>query len=318
MDQTMAEITQTTWHNMSALNLESDRMRVVIIPDLGAKIVSLYDKAHQYEWLAPPMRPLKPTVYGANFVSQDMSGWDEMIPTINACDYLEARLPDHGEVWSIPWQVEQASEAAVLSVSGVALPYRLTRSARLVDPDCLELDYTLIHTGDQAYPYLYAAHPQFNADEQTRLVLPPEVTHIINVIANDPAWGAVGTQHAWPEAVDRNGRAWRLDRVRSVENNACRKFYILPTEPVAWAALLHEGKCCQLRLEWSPVELPYLGLWIDEGSFNSVPVAAFEPSNAYFDSLLWAIQNERVPVLKPGDVQRWRLTIRLSTAQAAQ
>jgi len=94
----MTEILKTTWHNFPAIALESESMRVVIVPDLGAKIVSLFDRTHQREWLTPPMRPVEQTVYGADFVSQDMSGWDEMLPTIVACDWEGAHIPDHGEV----------------------------------------------------------------------------------------------------------------------------------------------------------------------------------------------------------------------------
>lgn len=310
----MIKIAEITWRTFSALSLESDLVRVVIVPELGAKIVSLFDKARQHEWLAPPMRPLKQTIYGADFVSQDMSGWDEMLPTIVACDYQGGSLPDHGEVWSIPWQVEQTTGAVSLSVAGVALRYRFTRSAALVAADCLELHYSLANTGSQPFHYLYAAHPQFNADEKTRLVLPPEVTQLINVIQDDPAWGDSGTLHNWPMAVDRRGQTWQLDRVRPPDNHTCRKFYVPPEQPVGWAGLVHEGKGCQLRMEWSPAELPYLGLWVDEGSYNSLPVAACEPSNAYYDSLVWAIENGRVPTLAPGQVHHWQIRLHLGLA----
>ena len=136
---------------------------------------------------------------------------------------------------------------------------------------------------------------------------------MVNVIENDPAWGESGSLHAWPEASDMHGQTWQLDKVRSPEHHTCRKFYIPPEQAVSWAALRHEGKRCALRLEWSAQELPYLGLWVDEGVYNSRPVAAFEPTNAYYDSLVWAVENGRVPVLEAGDAAEWRLTIRYQT-----
>lgn len=83
----MEKTSKTTWHNFDALALESDSMQVVIVPDLGAKIVSLYDKVHRREWLVPPIRQVQQPAYGAVFVDQDMSGWDEMMPTIVACEW---------------------------------------------------------------------------------------------------------------------------------------------------------------------------------------------------------------------------------------
>ncbi len=308
----MTDIFNSTWHDFAALTLENARLRVVILPQLGAKIVSLFDKAHNHEWLVPPMRSLKQTAYGDDFVSQDMSGWDEMMPTISACSSGGAALPDHGEVWSIPWDVEQSTQAVVLSVSGTAVPYRLTRSAALTSADCLELRYRLTACGEAPLPYLWAAHPQFNADPQTRIVLPAQVTGLINVIAGDPAWGAAGTLHAWPQAAAADGSLWQLDRVREVSHRSCRKFYVPPELPTAWAALVHEGLGCQLRLDWSATELPYLGLWVDEGTYNARPVAAPEPCTGYYDSLERAVQNGKVPVLAPGAQHTWAIRITLS------
>jgi galactose mutarotase-like enzyme len=306
----MTDIQAVTWHGFPAIALESMRMRVVIVPNLGAKIVSIYDTANQHEWLVPPMRPLKQTAYGADFVSQDMSGWDEMAPTIVPCAYQGAILPDHGEVWSILWQILSSENGLIASVSGLALPYRLTRSASFVAPDCLELRYTIHNTGPAAFPYLWAAHPQFAADPHTRLVLPPEVTQMVNVIDNDPVWGEAGALRPWPAAADRQGRLFHLDRVRPAETKACRKFYVPPEQSIGWATLVHEGKGCQLRLDWSPEKLPYLGLWVDEGVYNNLPVAAFEPSNAYYDSLARALDHGRISILEPGELQEW--TVRIS------
>lgn len=308
----MAEILETTWHNFPAITLESKDVRVVIVPDLGAKIVSLFDKTHRREWLVPPMRPLKQSAYGADFVSQDMSGWDEMLPTIVACDWEGIHLPDHGEVWSIPWQLESTDGAVILSVAGVAMSYRFTRSAALITPNCLELRYSLANTGQTAFPYLWAAHPQFAADAYTtRIVLPPEVTRVVNVIDGDPVWGKAGEICDWPEAASTDGQTWHLDRVRPVGNRSCRKFYVPSEQAVAWAALVDEKLGCRLRLDWSPSAVPYLGLWVDEGMYNSAPVAALEPSNGYYDSLERAVHNQKVSVLDSGKNVTWTLRVNL-------
>jgi galactose mutarotase-like enzyme len=308
----MDEISADTWHRLAAIRLESERMRVVIVPDLGAKIVSLFDKDHNYEWLVPPIRPLKQTTYGADFVSQDMSGWDEMMPTITPCEVDGFHFPDHGEVWSIPWQVNRTADGISATVNGIARPYAFTRLATLKTPDILELTYHLRNTGTAAMPYLWAAHPQFLAEESTRIVFPAEATQVINVVADDPVWGAVGASYPWPVAKGRDGQTWRLDRVRPVDRHACRKFYLPPDRPIGWAALVQEERGCQLRMSWSPAELPYLGLWVDEGTYNRLPVAAPEPSNGYYDGLEKAIANQRVTVLAPGEESRWRLRVQLS------
>ncbi len=303
---------QTIWHGFPALKLENELIHTVIVPNLGAKIVSLFDKTFQHEWLAGPMLPLKQTSYGADFVSQDMSGWDEMMPTIVACDWEGVHLPDHGEVWSIPWLVDTAEndrEVLNLSVMGVAMPYRFSRSVAFSTPNCLQLGYNLTNTGKQTFPYLWTAHPQFVADPQTRIVLPPEIMKLVNVVDDDPDWGKSGSLCKWPESVSVNSQTLHLDRVRPVEKRACRKFYVPPEQAISWAALIHEGLGCQLRLDWSSADIPFLGLWVDEGRYNTVPVAAIEPSNGYYDSLERAARNNKVLVLEPGESRSWTLSL---------
>ena len=129
---------ETTWLGQPAIALETPLLRFVTVPSMGAKIVSLYDRQAQREWLLPPSgRAFQPVGYGASFVDQDMSGWDEIFPTIDACNYpIEGvyhgiALPDHGEVWSLPWQIESVTEDSIsLSTVGIAVPYRLTRTVR--------------------------------------------------------------------------------------------------------------------------------------------------------------------------------------------
>lgn len=308
----MTDILHTNWHGFPALALESERMRAVLVPDLGGKIVSLFDKAHQHEWLVPPMRPVKQTAFGADFVSQDMSGWDEMMPTISACTVDGTSYPDHGEVWSIPWTVETDRGEARLSVEGKGWPYRFTRAAALVTPDCLELRYALKNNAERPFPYLWAAHPQFSAGASTHIILPDEVERVINVIEDDPAWGAAGETHEWPAARDRGGQTLRLDRVRPVNLRACRKFYVPPEQHASWAGLAEEALGCQMRLSWSPAETPYLGLWVDEGTYNARPVAAPEPSSGYYDSLERAIGNGSVSMAAPGEERRWTMRVQFS------
>jgi hypothetical protein len=136
---------------------------------------------------------------------------------------------------------------------------------------------------------------------------------VVNVIDGDPVWGRAGESCDWPEAVSTDGQTWQLDRVRPAENRACRKFYVPPEQPVAWAVLLDERLGCQLRLDWSPSAAPYLGLWVDEGLYNSASVAALEPSSGYNDSLARAIHNKKVPVLESGKDMTWTLRVNLES-----
>ena len=135
---------------------------------------------------------------------------------------------------------------------------------------------------------------------------------MVNVVAGDAVWGASGTLYSWPRALASDGQSLDLDRVRPVQQNACRKFYVPPEQALGTAGLVHEGLGSELRLNWSPADLPYLGLWVDEGVYNTSPVAALEPCTGFYDSLDRAVRNGKVPVLEPGQEKSWTLRVNLT------
>lgn len=318
----MSQIRPTAWHGRPAWALESAAAGVVMVPDMGAKIVSLVDKRNGFEWLVGPIpgRPVKPVAYAASFQEQDMAGWDEMFPTIVACAYPGsgplngAPLPDHGEAWQLPWAVTKAADGElVLTLTGRVLPYRLTRAATFIAPDVLCLHYTLENLGDQQMPYIWAAHPQFVAGPGCRVILPPEVTQVVNTIPAPWGWGPPEARFDWPEATALDGCRVRLDEVGPPALRKGRKFFALPDARPAWAALLHRDPGQWLRLEWSPARVPYLGLWVDEGAVHCEAVAAPEPTTGWYDDLALAWRKRQVKIVPAQSSHAWTLTVRLGT-----
>lgn len=311
-------IAPTSWLGQPALAIETAVVRLVTVPHMGAKIVSLFDKVRGHEWLLPPIdRPFRPADYAASFVAQDMSGWDEMFPTIDACaypmsgPYQGTPLPDHGEVWSLPWTLEPGPPGTLaLSVEGRALPYRLTRTIRALDAYTWRLDFEAVNTGSESFVAFWTAHPQFAADANTRIILPPEVSEVVNVQPTAD-WPDVGALLPWPQATAASGQPAALDQVGPASKRTYRKVYLPPESPVSWAALRQGADGPWLRLAWDAQSVPYLGVWVDEGTYNAAPTAALEPSTGYYDSIGLAAQNERVVTFAPGQPVHWFLDIQL-------
>ena len=312
---------QTTWHSLSARVLENECLRIVVVPELGAKLVSLVDKRNRLEWLVDSdNRPVKKVPYGAVFTEQDLSGWDEMFPTIVACEYpaqgewFGRPLPDHGEVWTLPWVVEpESAQALRLSVEGKALPYRLTRTLAYSAPDTLQMRYELENLGRERMPYIWAAHPQFVCGEQAEIILPSQVKRVCNTIPETWGWGTPETCFDWPEAINIQGKQVRIDRTGPSSLQRARKFFVLPETRVGWAGLVRKPTGDWLRMDWDPGKVPYLGLWVDEGAFSHTTVAAPEPTTGFYDSLAVAWGKNEITVLEPGVTQTWVLTVRFGT-----
>lgn len=315
---TGAQTSETTWHGQPAIALDTAALRLVTVPQMGAKLVSLVDKQTGREWLVPPVdRQFTPVTYGARFVDQDMSGWDEMFPTIDACaypvegSYYGAALPDHGEVWALPWHVDAVTNDSLrLSTNGHALPYQLTRTLHAVSDSHISVAFEAVNTGTEPFVALWAAHPQFAADADTRIVLPPSTERVISVYWPDDARGS-GHVHAWPTAHTHDGRPMQLDQIGAASLRQCRKFYLPPNEPVGWAAVQQGAAGEWVRLSWNTADVPYLGLWVDEGTYSPLPVAALEPATGYFDRLDLAWRNNAVMRFDPHQPVRWQLSIEL-------
>jgi galactose mutarotase-like enzyme len=289
------------------------------VPDLGAKLVSLLDKRTGQEWLGPPAQlPAGVVPYGASAVEyHTLSGWDEMFPTIDVCEYPGPGdnhgklMPDHGDAWTLPWETQksQAGELS-LTVRGQALPYSLTRSMSFLDAATLQMRYRVTQQGHQPLAYLWAAHPLFVCDTETEIVLPPDVTELYNVKTTD-TWGAAGCRYRWPQTMSADGRSWQLNRIAPPTQRDCRKFYVPPEIRIDWAALVQRSSGSRLRLSWSAKQAPYLGIWVDEGFYTVESTVALEPATAFYDNLALAWEKGRVSVLPPLACHEWELILQV-------
>jgi galactose mutarotase-like enzyme len=311
----------TDWYGFSAWQLESEQMRVVVVPALGAKIASLVDKVTGEEWLLPPSRPIRPRSYGDVFVEHDLSGWDEMFPTINACPapHLPQRqLPDHGEVWALAWDVNlqdaqsSVSPAISLSVTGRALDYQLTRRAALAGPT-LRLDYRLENKSSAPMPFLWAAHPLFKGEPDCQVWLPQDVTQVINAV-DHPLLGKPDTLLAWP-TTKITGESKALDVAGAARLRDYRKMYVPPQRAIGAASLRRGARA--LAMTWDSAAAPYLGIWFDEGAYTPITSVALEPATGYYDALDAAYRNQRVAVAPVGQPVTWWLEVRFADANNA-
>lgn len=295
----------TSWYGMPSVELAAGDLRVVVVPELGGKIASL--RLAGREWLAQPDRELSPVSYGDSYRDADLSGWDELLPTIEACVLPSGvALPDHGEVWTQAWQVQWASERDLISeVSGRVLPYHLRRQISLVPPTtdeatgtiaaAVRLDYQIRVTGTSPVPLLWAAHPQFVVSAKTRLTMPSHV---------DGVWQVSPRNARLPWPADGQGV---LDGVETGE--ACRLY--LPTRVRAGWCCLEDPDGSSLRLEWDPEVVPYLGIAIDNGRYSREPVVSILPTTGHYDSLERAERDGRVCLVSPARPLQFALTVRL-------
>lgn len=298
------------WHGHDAVGLDDGLLEVVIVPEPGGRIVSLRHSASGHEWLIRGQPNHAPS-YGDRYVSPGMGGWDEMVPTIDACAYpvpgvAHGRpIPDHGEAWSRAWTVNTDEGSVTMATSGVALPYTLTRTVRSVRPGVLEFRYRMESRSLDPVAFLWAAHPLFARGPGTALVLPDDVTSV------DLVGGS------------RTGTTWAISDAALLASTEADpsvpcaiKFYVPVGTPVSWASLEERDLGVSLRLDWDKDLTPYLGVWIDRRQYTSSGAIAIEPTNGYFDDLGRAWLARRCATVSEQAAVEWWLTVTLGGIRA--
>ncbi|SDO22259.1 hypothetical protein SAMN04487897_11027 [Paenibacillus sp. yr247] len=297
----MVQVTTGDYEGLFSITLESARIRLDMVPELGGKLVSIVYKPTGKEWMLDSgSRVLRQPVYGSTFTDWDMSGWDECFPTINACQARGKEnmvLPDHGELWALPWEYEIEKNAVVCSVRSPMLPYRFKRRISFPSPDRVRLDYCVENDSEEEMPFLWVPHPQFSITEPTRILLPPAIEEMLCVYEGHTLHA--GESYAWNT----------VSQLSAFVTGDARKFYFRGRVPDGWSGLYGEESGNFLFLSVPSDKVPYIGVWMDEGMFNDRVTCALEPSIGYYDSLETAIGNGTAQVIPANRSFEWYLEI---------
>lgn len=296
---------------MRRVEMKAGTLEASILPDFGGKIASLRKRGA--ELLQAPLRPPAPRDRQMSFEAGDASGWDECLPSVAPCRVETASgmvdIPDHGDVWRLPCEVEQRSEREVrLTVTASSLPLRLERTLAITETG-LRVDYRLENTGKTAVPYLWASHPLFVVEAGDAVVLPSSVAKVTVEGTAGNRLGAKGRVLDWPLAESASGERVDLSQAEGPESDIGDKlFTTAPAE--GWAALERRRAGLRVRVKFDPSLTPWLGLWLcyggwPQGQTLREQCVAFEPCTAPCDSLAEAQRGGRARTLTPKQSTEW-------------
>lgn len=306
-----------------ALAVEGEAVRLVVLPEVGAKIVSLVDRhtSHEYVWRNPSARIVHPE-YGGSFERYDISGWDECFPGIGQCYYPEEPwqgvvVPDHGELWTLPWHAELQPDGLRLWTHGVRFPYIFEKRIALTG-DGFATFYRVHNAAPFPFKCFWSTHPLFAATPQTRILLPDGVRVRVEVSLSGRL-GPLLSEHSWPHTVDRHGRQVDLSVMGPEGQGEADKLYTTPLRE-GWAAL-HDGASDQwLAFTFDPAQVPLVGFW---GNRSGWPAArpcfnlALEPCSGCPDRIDIAIPRGEYQTVPPKGELAWRLDVHLGRGREA-
>jgi galactose mutarotase-like enzyme len=298
--------------------LRTPSTEIHVAPELGAKIISLKNLETGREWMWRPPGPFRlfRNEPGDPFERSTLTGADECLPTVAPCKWEGRELPDHGELWSIPWTVDRHAwdqGRIKTTVATPISPFLVERTIRLEENEII-LDYRLRNVSRRPEPFLWAFHPLLEIVEGDRIALPEEVRSV----RVESADGLQGTLH-------RNPRPWpepfpgvNLSRMDfGPHGPACAKLFV-ESPGVARAAIVnsHTGDSLVLRIDVR--QNPALGIWITRGGWHGYEHAALEPTNGASDSLAEAAsEGTSALVLPPEEVRAWTIRLCLQSLRPA-
>lgn len=304
------EIIQTEVLGFPAVGLHSTTAELVMVPQLGGRIISLKNVKTQREWLWHQNRPdwLWANRGGDNFSSSPQAGIDECIPSVAPCTFKGRQIPDHGEVWYRNWELDADALGKGILSAKVKLsfsPFNFKRSIRLIDDHTFLFDYELENQGIEEEPFIWSIHPLKNIQDGDRIILPEEVS----TLRLDGGIGVPivrGDLWAYPEPF--SGTRLDLCQVPGLGDNLCVKGFAGPLHQ-GFAAIENTYTGERLDIKWDPDLVPYVGLWINRGlgGFHHI---ALEPCTGIPDSLAIAASEwKEVRTIQGGAALHWSLRI---------
>jgi len=260
----MTTISKGSLQGLEMISVENESVRLSILPELGGKMISLVLKETGREFISLSGRPFKRAVYGTDYAEYDISGFDECFPGIAEGFYPEwpwqgSVIPDHGELFTLPWDVTIEKDALVTCVHGVRFPYRFVKTVTL-QRNSVKINYELTNLSPCEFKYIWSAHPLFAVMPGTRILLPGN-PHLRIDYSKHERFGKHLCQTSWPQAKQADDEVADVSIIRGPNEDAATKFFTTKLEE-GWCALRHPERQGFLKMSFPVDKVPYVGMWM--------------------------------------------------------
>jgi hypothetical protein len=262
--------------------MENGALRVTVLPERGAELVELVelvggvDLLFRAPWgLAPPGSPPREGSEGHAFLERYAGGWQELFPSANdACVYRGRAIPFHGEVATVPWEVEEAEGGLRCAVTCETVPLRLERLMRL-DGAELVLEETARSVAAEPVHLVWGHHcvlgPPLVA-AGARLRVPARTIVTLPEPWEETARLAPGQRSAWPNAAGRDGDLVDISRIPGPEAGSHDDVYLTDLD-AGWVEVENLALGLAFRLHFDPQLFRWVICWQPYGGAKAMPLA---------------------------------------------
>ena len=272
-----------SYRGLRAVVLENNLLRVVVLPESGAKIWQITYKPLDADllWNNPRIPPAR---LASNPRYDDVwsGGWDELFPN-DEVSVIEGEVyPDHGELWTTAWDAEPLLGG---DRAGVRLRCITPISAIEVEKviwlcpnqSRIEFEHRFTNRGTGPFPFLWKLHPAMAVSPRHRIDFPPMKVTLEPAFPGTLA-GVAGIGR-WP-FVKTAASEVDLRRVMPVEARQLYFFYGTDMKG-NWCALTNSENGLACAWQFDPEVFRCCWLFATYGGWRSYNVAVLEPCTGY-------------------------------------
>ena len=277
------KIYDTMYKDVEAVACETKTIRAVFLPLYGAKFASMtvIENGRELMEQAVGEKYKKPSYMGS-YIDAECSAFDDMFPTIDQthCEQFPwegTLMPDHGEVYALPWSFEIEGECLHMWVYSPRFAYRLDKWVSEKD-DGILISYMARNLSEFDLDFIYSAHCMLAAEEGAGFLLPfPDNSPCTVTFTDLKELGGYGSKVFWPSTgeIDFITTPPKKDKVGY-------KIYFDQQIPEGWFEYRYTDGT-SLKVSFDKDALPWFGLWVNYGAFKNMYNVAPEPSSAPFD-----------------------------------
>jgi hypothetical protein len=296
------------YHGLECLRIENEYLSLDLLPELGAKIYRLVDKARDHDVLwhssrvTPHAAPLS-----ANFDDHWSGGWDEAFPGgAPSVNRYGDELPYMGELWTghAEWHLEECSRNRVRLYTSITTPITTARWERWLELESgrpvARIRYRIENLGYRPFDFNWGIHPVQAITPNHRFDVPARRAEV-----DENGGGALGQKghvYSWPVLGD-------LDVRRALGPEMCDfALHYLTELDDGWVACTDTVAERGFGLVFDRLIFPVVWLWLVYGGWRGYYHAIMEPWTGYPSRLAEAVASGRARYLDPGEALETTLT----------
>jgi len=276
--------TDWTYRGFQAVVLENEALRAVVLPGLGAKLWQLTHKPTGTDllWQHPRIKP-RPVAFGASYDDHFFGGWDELFPNDVPETLGGEAMPDHGELWTLPWEFEtrqgDGEAEVVLRAETPVSACRMEKRILLRSGEAkLRFTHRLTNLGARPLPFLWKLHAAMRVNADSRLDVAAGRVYIEDF--GPPRTGETKKSYDWPFAIGADGEAH--DMRRCLPPSAGVNEFQYATELTAgWCALTDTSTGIGMGLAFDAEVFRSCWFFATYGGWRQLQTIVLEPCTGY-------------------------------------